>query len=130
MVNISGPIVLFMYFAVNCKADGAVYGIFEKESFKDSFDEATRNLNKITSSTFLQLDPQQSLNQFMATGLRFISTLDPSNQDDVYIFNDLTHMENGIIREVIEFQSRDLANRNKTIYLDNTLGFSKSQVCI
>ena len=118
-----------MYFAVKCKADGAVYGISEKESFKASFDEAMINLSKNTSNTFLQLNPKQSLNQFIATGLRFISTFDESNQDDVFLFNDLTHMKNGIIREVLEFQSRDLTDRNKTVYLDNAFGF-KSQVWI
>ena len=122
-------LTLHLYYIVKCKAGDAVFGISENGSFKKSFDEAVRNLNISTPNNFLRMNHNQGLNHWIETGVRLISTLDTSNKDNMFYFSDVNDVENGIIEEIMEFQSRKLTNRNRKIYVDN--GFSeRSKVSI
>ena len=111
-----------MYHAVViCKADRIIYGMSEKESFKISLAEAVRYLNNNLSNTFIRVNSYQGLQQIIETGQTLTSVLQQHSQDDVFLFTDLNNQQNGIIREAIDFQSRNTANTNK-VYLDSLLG--------
>ena len=110
-----------MYHAVViCKADNIIYGMSEKQSFKTSFDEAVRYLNNNSSSTFIQMNPNQGLKQIIETGLTFRSTLQQKSKDNVFLYTDLNTGKIGIIREVLEFQTTRLQSTN-VMYIDSTL---------
>ena len=114
-------IVQMYYAVVICKADKIIYGMSEKESFKRSFDEAVRYLNNNSSNTFIRVNSYQGLQQIIETGQTLTSALQQHSQDDVFLFTDLNNQQNGIIREAIDFQSRNTANTNK-LYLDSLFG--------
>ena len=125
-------IVLSMHMCLSvilCKADSYIYGISEKDSFKISFDEAVRHLNKNSSNTFIRINPLQGLKQITETGVTLSFALQQHSQDDVFLFTDLNNQQNGILREVLDFQSRNKTNKNITILLDNSFG-SQSKVKI
>ena len=111
---------------VICKADNIIYGMSEKQSFKTSFDEAVRYLNANSSHTFIQMNPNQGLKQIIETGLTFNSAIQQHNQDNVFLFTDLNNQQNGIIKEVLDFQSSNKTNTSQ-FYLDSLLG-SRSKV--
>ena len=105
---------------VICKANNTVYGMSEKESFKTSFDEAVRYLSKNSARTFLRMNPKQGLEQIIETGLTLTSTLQQRRQDNVFLFTDLNRGTNGIIKEVLEFQTTRFQNANM-VHIDSTL---------
>ena len=114
---------------VLCKADNFIYGMSEKDSFKTSFDEAVRYLNNNSSSTFIPVNSNQGLKQIIETGLTLTSAMQQYSQDKVFLFTDLSNEQNGIIREIIDFQIGNKANANITIQLENLFG-SQSKVKI
>ena len=120
---------LQVYFLALCEADDVIYGIFENGSFKMTFDEAMRSLNKSTSANFLQLNHNQSLNQLIASSQQISSTSKQKCRDNMFVFSDLNHVKNGIMREVLVHQRQKLNYRNTTLYIDNTFGL-QSQVSI
>ena len=113
---------LQVYFLALCEAEDVVYGIFENGSFKMAFDEAMRNLNKSTSANFLQLNHNQSLNQLIASSQQISSTSKQKSRDNMFVFSDLNHVKNGIMREVLVHHRQNLKYRNTTLYIDNAFG--------
>ena len=115
-------IVLTMHvcFSVaQCKADSFIYGMSEKESFKRSFGEAVRYLNN-SSSTFIPVNSNQGLKQIIETGLTLTSAIQQHSQDKVFLFTELNNQQNGIIREVLEFQITRLQSTN-VMHIERTL---------
>ena len=108
-----------MYYAVViCKADNIIYGMSERESFKTSFDEAVRYLYNNSSSSFIPVNSNQGLKQIIETGQAFTSAIQQHIKDNVFLFTDLNNQQNGIIREVLDFQSSNKTNTSK-LYLDS-----------
>ena len=117
-----------MYYSFEqCKADKVLYGISERDSFKISFEEAVRYLNNNSSSTFVQVNSSQGLKQIIETGVTLSSALQQHSQDDVILFTDLNNLQNGIIKEVLDFQNKNKTDPNTTIQLNNAFG-SKAKV--
>ena len=115
------------YSVVLCKAENAIYGISETDSFKASVNEAVKHLSNISSKTFIRMNSNQSLKQIVETGVTLTSALQQHSQGNVFLFTDLNNQQNSILREVVDFQSRNKASANITIQLDNPFS-SQSKV--
>ena len=122
-------LIQMYYSVVLCKAENAICGISESGSFKASFDEAVKHLSNISSDRFIQLNSNQSLKQILETGVTLTSALQQHSLGNVFLFTDLNNQLNGILREVVDFQSRNKASANITIQLDNPFS-SQSKVKI
>lgn len=110
--------------SVPCYVGSKIFGTAEKDKLRSPFDEAMAKLKSSQVDNFLKLQPGQSLNQFMDSGLKFGTDPQQMEDDNVFLFNDLDNVKNGMIREVLEFRSRHLAMKNITIYLDNSFSSS------
>ena len=122
-------VTLHLYYITKCKAGDAVYCISGDGPFKVSFDEAVKSLNIHTPNNFLRVNHNQGFNQWIETGLRLASTLNTTSKDDIFYFSDVSDLKSGIIKEIMEFQSRSIANRIRTIFIDNGFG-TRSKVSI
>ena len=118
-----------MLLSAECKAEDKVYGISENGSFKSVFDKAMKDLGRNDTGNFLQINAKQSLNQFIKSGLTFGSEMLQSGVGSVHLFTDLNNIKNEMVREVLEFKTKETLDGNVTIHLDNAF-FPQIQVGI
>lgn len=114
--------VLLIFAAVLCQCNAAdrVLGISEKGFFKAVFDNVMADSGVIIEKRIYHIDLNESLYQFIENGLKFGTELSAVENDNVFLFNDLNNIKNGMIQEVLQFKSRNNFKGNITIYLDNT----------